>query len=1102
MIRTGATQRRLCTDGLHVDASVDPIPLEFLELVRALPTADEASETRSEDDRPRKRLKSAEPDIDEVTISRLTLNIVRPIGGEVAYVEELVRQDIGSHVILELRADALAGKSGERQSLVILPRKRSANKTITRTAFALTANQVNNPHLRTVLYVASHVGQSSGRWGDIWCRTTLTVAPHLEDRGSVQLTVDCELKWNATSSLLHLRPRRGLDRALAEHVIDHFFPHCNPAERDQAQQGSLASDASSSSKSSFSPQSFYDAAHVPPTTSRSDAAVLEVPALDATLFPFQQRTVKWMLGREGVGGPRTAEKGAESDERLPFSFTKAEDGDGRPIYVSSLLQVVTRDVEPFQEVERSIRGGILAEEMGLGKTLECIALILLHKREAGDVATLDRRTMVDPESGQELLVSGATLIVTPNSLIGQWMSELRQHAPQLRIVQYEGNHKAGKGDEMLDTLVRSDVVVTTYSTLSHEIHYTEKAPDRKLRAEQKYPTQKSPLVRIHWWRVCLDEAQMIESGVSSAAVVARRIPRANAWGISGTPVKKDIKDLWGLLLFLRYEPFASQYGFWEELCRSHKATFHDLFQKLALRHTKRLVRDEIALPRQHRYVITVPFTAVEEQHYQTLFRQLVHDCGLDVEGNPIEENWDPDDPATLEAMRTALDRLRQTALHPEVGVQNRRALGHRTGGQLRTLEEVLEAMLEQADGAIRTAQRSLLMNQLSQGQLLENSPRVREALAIWDRVRVRAGEIVAECREQLRIEMEKAAEARREKAALLGREPERDNVNEAADDEGGIVNKRVGECRRKLRSALEVEHKAVFFCANAYFQIKTNKDMTEEGSEQFRELERLETEGYDLAKKLRKEILHEAHRKATVLMDKIAATASKQAFATIPEMGQIPYTGLESRATAERLEELGAMLNVQANQLDEWRELAIRLLLLPLVDEERDSVEITGEEYEDSTKMQDELVVYVSVLRATVADRQDTLSGQINERIKYETRTALQMAKNGDGPAPELTLKLFAKRDEVKADPVTKGSLRGVIADLRTLASKLRPDANDGNARARKELFVVQEQLKLAQKQLSEQNKVAVALEQEVDRFTNAMNARVEYCTFGYFRVL
>lgn len=148
----------------------------------------------------------------------------------------------------------------------------------------------------------------------------------------------------------------------------------------------------------------------------------------------------------------------------------------------------------------------------------------------------------------------------------------------------------------------------------------------------------------------------------------------------------------------------------------------------------------------------MPFTPVEEQHYQSLFQQMCEDCGVDANGNPIREDWDPEDPGTIEQMRTWLVRLRQTALHPEVGGRNRRALGHKQG-PLRTVDDVLAAMLEQSEISIRTDQRALLLSKLKRGQALENGPDVKQALAIWTEVLQEASEMVSECRQQLHNEI-------------------------------------------------------------------------------------------------------------------------------------------------------------------------------------------------------------------------------------------------------------------------------------------------------------------------------------------------------------
>ncbi len=81
----------------------------------------------------------------------------------------------------------------------------------------------------------------------------------------------------------------------------------------------------------------------------------------------------------------------------------------------------------------------------------------------------------------------------------------------------------------------------------------------------------------------------------------------------------------------------------------------------------------------------------------------------------------------------------------------------------------------------------------------------------------------------------------------------------AISDNGHRVDpsSRLGVFRNRLRGALEIQHVATFFRGNAFFQIKSNEEMTEPESDDFKALEKLETHAYEEAKKLRREILHE-----------------------------------------------------------------------------------------------------------------------------------------------------------------------------------------------------------------------------------------------------
>ena len=172
-------------------------------------------------------------------------------------------------------------------------------------------------------------------------------------------------------------------------------------------------------------------------------------------------------------------------------------------------------------------------------------------------------------------------------------------------------------------------------------------------------------------------------------------------------MKKDARDLFGLIDFLCYKPYCDfPAHVWGRLVSHHKHIFRQIFRTLALRHTKDQIKDDLQLPPQRRVVITVPFTQIEEQHYSTMFGQMTEDCGLNLDGTPRIDDWNPDSPATIEKMRSWLSRLRQTCLHPEVGARNRRALGNGKG-PLRTVAEVLEVMIEQNDVAVRLEERTV-----------------------------------------------------------------------------------------------------------------------------------------------------------------------------------------------------------------------------------------------------------------------------------------------------------------------------------------------------------------------------------------------------------
>ena len=108
-----------------------------------------------------------------------------------------------------------------------------------------------------------------------------------------------------------------------------------------------------------------------PSTAAADA--MQPDLLQPTLLPFQVRSVAWLLEKEGMS---VTTDGSVSPRTSPssFSFWQEIKNDEHTLYFNRLSGEI-RDHEPEQAV---VYGGMLAEEPGLGKTVETIALILLN----------------------------------------------------------------------------------------------------------------------------------------------------------------------------------------------------------------------------------------------------------------------------------------------------------------------------------------------------------------------------------------------------------------------------------------------------------------------------------------------------------------------------------------------------------------------------------------------------------------------------------------------------------------------------------------------------------------------------------------------------
>lgn len=324
--------------------------------------------------------------------------------------------------------------------------------------------------------------------------------------------------------------------------------------------------------------------------------------------------------------------------------------------------------------------------------------------------------------------------------------------------------------------------------------------------------------------------------------------------MTGTPIRKDVSDLHGLLRFLDYEPFCGRDKVvFNRLVQFNHAAFRSLFEAITLRHTKDMVRDEIVLPLQKRVVVTVPFSMVEEQNYRDLVEKMCSDCGVDVSGIYATGDWSPS-PESLDKMRTWLTRLRQTCLHPQAGGRNRKLFG--TKGPLKTVGEVLLVMIDIHENNIRNDERSLFESMIRRGRLHEHLKDLEPALEVWKSALKEVQEIIKECRAALAQEVMTESKESQEEGKTKEFDPfiEGGDSSDRDEDDEDVKIGRIGTLKNRLRSFLDIEHSCLFWIGTAYFNLKSNEEAKDPKNAGISELQRLEVNYYNQAKLVRKEV--------------------------------------------------------------------------------------------------------------------------------------------------------------------------------------------------------------------------------------------------------
>ncbi|PFH50572.1 hypothetical protein AMATHDRAFT_3854 [Amanita thiersii Skay4041] len=184
----------------------------------------------------------------------------------------------------------------------------------------------------------------------------------------------------------------------------------------------------------------------------------------------------------------------------------------------TLLPFQRESLSWMQKQEQSTwGGGMLADEMGMGKTIQMISLIVTD--------------------GQK-----PNLVVAPTVAIMQWKHEVLTHTDGLKVLVWHGasretNHKEFK---------KYDVVLTTCFR-KQETGFKRKGVIVK---------EKSPVHQVKWRRIILDEAHNIKERATNTAKATFELQGEYRWCLSGTPLQNRVGELYSLVRFLGGDPFS------------------------------------------------------------------------------------------------------------------------------------------------------------------------------------------------------------------------------------------------------------------------------------------------------------------------------------------------------------------------------------------------------------------------------------------------------------------------------------------------------------------------------------------------------------------
>ncbi|KAM4616612.1 E1A-binding protein p400 isoform 2-T2 [Polymixia lowei] len=341
-----------------------------------------------------------------------------------------------------------------------------------------------------------------------------------------------------------------------------------------------------------SPQSDEDDMEEPEEMECPEGSPHEAVVIDSLLSVDQYRGADKASSVDADGKPTRdiAEVAAATELILPkgSARTTTSTRSAAPFLLhGSLREYQQIGVDWLVNLHKKHLNGILADETGLGKTVQTVAY-MAHL------------------AGQEG-IWGPHLIVVRTCKLLTWEMEFKRWCPGLKILLYLGNRRERRSKRMWWGEANNfHVCVTSYKLLLKD---------------------QSHFLRRRWKHLVLDEVQHIKNMTEKHWEAVFALKSTQRILLINTPLQNTLKELWTMIHFLLpgitrpYSDFPVKAGTDQNQDYCHKLVIrlHRMIQPFILRRSKRDVEKQ--LPKKYEHILKCRLSGRQKSLYEDILTQ-------------------------------------------------------------------------------------------------------------------------------------------------------------------------------------------------------------------------------------------------------------------------------------------------------------------------------------------------------------------------------------------------------------------------------------------------------------------------------------------------